>query len=121
MSTISFLTEDDQIVSFRPPEQTLRENFERFHRENPHVYEMLVKLARRWRRNQPDRRCGIAMLFEAARWYMGVRGEGEPIALNNNYRAFYARLMMEQEPDLDGIFETRRQRSADSDKVEGDA
>jgi hypothetical protein len=27
--------------------------------------------------------------------------------LNNNYRALYARKIMEQEPDLDGLFEIR--------------
>lgn len=27
---------------------TLAERFEEFHRENPHVYRVLVKLAREW-------------------------------------------------------------------------
>jgi hypothetical protein len=31
--------------------------------------------------------------------------------LNNNYRAHYARLIMHQEPDLDGIFELRRSKA----------
>lgn len=110
-ATISFLTDDDQIVVFRPPdEQTLADNFARFHAENPHVYELLAKLARRWLRHQTGRRCGIGMLYETARWYLDARGNEKPVALNNNYRAFYARLLMEREPDLADIFETRRQR-----------
>ncbi len=107
---LTFITEAGQIVVYRPEEHSLEDNFKRFHAENPHVYEMLVKLARRWKRRNPNR-CGIGMLFETARWYLHLQGEGEPMHLNNNYRAFYARLIMDQELDLDGIFEIRRQRT----------
>jgi hypothetical protein len=99
-----------QLLIFRDEESQLRDSFERFHQENPHVYQVMVKLARRWRRRHPGRRCGIGMLFETARWYLDLTTVGEPLNLNNNYRAFYARLIMSREPDLDGIFETRRQR-----------
>lgn len=123
--TVLFVTEHDQLVVYRPPdEETLEDNFLRFHAENPHVYALLAKLARRWRTRRPGRGCGIKMLFETARWYLDLRGEGEPIALNNNYTAFYARLLMEREPDLAGLFETRRQRFDDDDaaieRQEGD-
>jgi hypothetical protein len=33
---------------------------------------------------------------------------GDEFKLNNDYRAPYARLIMRREPDLDGLFETRR-------------
>lgn len=105
------VTDDDQLVIYENGEHALRDNFNRFHERNPHVYEHIVKLARRWRRNRPESKCSIGMLYETARWYLGVRTEGEPLALNNNYRAFYARLIMEREPDLAGIFSTRRQRA----------
>ena len=107
-----FVTERDQIVAYQGDEETLADNFRRFHADNPHVYATLVKLARRWRRSRPRRKCSTKMLFETARWYLDLRGAGEPIALNNNYTAFYARLIMDQEPDLQGIFETRRQRAS---------
>lgn len=103
------VTDQDQLVVIGPGELSLEDNFRRFHAANPHVYEMLVKLARRWRRRGTGK-CGIGMLYETARWYLNLAGEGEPMHLNNNYRAFYARLMMEREPDLRGLFETRRQR-----------
>lgn len=112
-TTTIFVTNEDQIVSFRPPEQSLADNFARFNAENPHVYETLVMLAQDWRLRHPGAKCGIGMLFEVARWQLGVRGDGEPVALNNNYRAFYARLMMDNEPGLDGMFEIRRQRNDD--------
>lgn len=105
-----FVTDDDQVVAYRDDEFTLEQNFNRYHRENPQVYRMMVRLAREWRRRRGDQPCGIGMLFETARWHLNTAGDGEPLALNNNYRAFYARLIMDTEPDLAGIFELRRQR-----------
>lgn len=106
-----YVTEGGQMVVFREGEHRLRDNFERFHMENPKVYDTLVMLARRWRgRKGPLATCGIGMLFEVARWYLDLETVGEPLKLNNNYRAFYARLIMGREPGLAGIFSTRRQR-----------
>lgn len=105
-----FVTERGQIVSYRLGERSLAENFARFHQENPHVYSLLVRLAREWRARRPGTRCGIGMLYEVARWYEGINSRGEPLKLNNNYRAFYARMMMEREPDLDLLFDLRAQQ-----------
>lgn len=104
-------TDADQLVVFRDGEHRLKESFTRFDRENPHVYASLVRLARRWRtRKGPDATCGIGMLYEVLRWELGLQTIGEPIRLNNNYRAFYARKIMRSEPGLQGVFDIRRQR-----------
>lgn len=103
-------TEQGQLLVFQDGEHRLAQSFARFHRENPHVYGALVELARRWIATHPDRVCGIGMLYEVARWKLALRTRGEPLALNNNYRAFYARLMMERERELESVFRTRRQR-----------
>ena len=105
-----FITDQDQLVVWEPGEHHLEDNFKRFHADNPHVYDELIKLARRWRRNRPGDECGIGMLFEVARWNLLLSTVGEPVKLNNNYRAFYARMIMEREPELDGLFRLRRQR-----------
>ncbi len=86
---------------------TLQERFESFHRINPHVYDALRSLAldlvARGRR-----RIGIGMVFEVLRWQRMMATSGDPWKLNNTYRAPYARLLMEREPALAGVFETRR-------------
>ncbi|WP_238011569.1 hypothetical protein KZZ52_33545 [Dactylosporangium sp. AC04546] len=79
----------------------------RFHQENPHVYKILVGLAREWIHRTGRKRCSIAMLFERARWEPSIPTE-TTLVLDNNLRAFYSRLMMQNEPDLKGLFETRR-------------
>ncbi len=79
-----------------------------FHKDNPIVYAQLVRLARQWVA-AGKARLGIATLFEKLRWELHVSGlsDKEGYKLNNNYRALYARLIMEQEQDLDGLFEIR--------------
>jgi len=54
----------------------------------------------------------MKMLFEVIRWqhYMTTNDPSSEYKLNNNYTAFYARLLMKHTPELDGVFELRRQR-----------
>ena len=82
--------------------------FLRFHASNPQVYDNLVALARQFNRKRNDAKLGIAMLYEVLRWnyYMSV-DSAEEYKLSNDFRACYARLIMEQEPDLSGLFNTR--------------
>lgn len=82
--------------------------FEAFHHDHPEVYTELVGLARDLRRRGYTR-FGIGMLFEILRWrrMRAVRSSAYTFKLNNNLRAYYARLIMVQEPDLRDAFNTR--------------
>jgi hypothetical protein len=104
------VTDADQWVQ---PSGSIEQAWAAFHAANPHVYAQLVDLARLWVAKRPGRHLGIGMLFERLRWDLAMRTTGEPLKLNNNYRALYARLIMEREPDLTGLFETRRLRTED--------
>ena len=68
-----------------------------------------MRFAREWM-GRGHSYCGIAMLFERVRWEMGIMSDEDP-KVNNNHRAFYARLMMERESDLVGMFRLRQQRT----------
>lgn len=94
------------------PEATIREAFLRFHAENPHVYDELVRLARQ-AHDRGARKIGIGMLFEVLRWGHLLRTSGDDFKLNNNYRSYYARLILHRHPELDGIFELRRLHGRD--------
>ncbi|QGH75301.1 hypothetical protein I5G61_gp53 [Mycobacterium phage Quesadilla] len=80
--------------------------FERFHDANPKVYDVLVQMARAWRATGRER-CGVQQLFERARWEIAMTTVGDEYKINNNFAAFYARLIMWNEPDLDGMFSCR--------------
>lgn len=85
--------------------------FEQFHQANPGVYKLLVQLAYE-AKEHGHAKFGIATLYERARWefLMGATSTTDSFKLNNSFRAFYSRLIMEQEADLEGFFETRRGR-----------
>jgi len=87
------------------------ENFKSFHRKNPYVYTKLREMAIEWK-NAGHTKVGIKMLFEVLRWQHGLkRLDSEEFALNNNYAPHYARLLMAENPGLEGLFELRTIRS----------
>ena len=93
--------------------RSIQERFEDFHEDNPHIYAHLVKIAREWKA-AGHTMCGIGMLFEVLRWQRGlrtVREDEEDHKLCNDFRSRYARLIMEQEEDLDGLFVLRKLRT----------
>lgn len=90
---------------------SIQEQFALFHARNPHIYRLLVGLAREWVEAGHER-CGIGMLFEVLRFRRGVHTSGDDFKLNNNYRSRYSRLIESEEPDLAGLFETRELRAA---------
>ena len=94
-------------------EGPMEKKFWEFHFQHPEVYKTLVYFARQWReRRGSEAVCGIGALYERARWEMWFQSldDNPPPKLSNNHRAFYARLIMDRNPDLDGIFRLKRQR-----------
>ena len=83
------------------------DRFMAFHRANPHVYKTLVIKARQWRRRHPNRTVGIRMLWEAMRWGLLMQTDAEDYKLNDHYTSFYARMILDCEPDLKGFFNIR--------------
>lgn len=80
-----------------------------FHQGNPDVLDALVNLARQ-AKHAGAAQYGIGALFEVLRWSrLMAKRPGEEFRLNNNYRAYYARLIMSLYPYLSGFFETRVQ------------
>ncbi len=91
------------------PQSKLEASFWEFHRANPEVYSVIVRLAKEWR-NNGGRRIGMKALFERARWEISMWTNGDEFKLNNNHTAFYARMLMENEPELSGLFALRKQK-----------
>lgn len=101
-------------VDVREFGSTIEARFARFHRAHPEVYAHLVRLCRQWREAGGGRWSSDAALA-VLRWerhLAGIHDEHEEYRLNNDYTSRYARLIMDSEPDLAGIFEVREIRSA---------
>lgn len=90
---------------------TIAEAFAVFHGANPHVFRNLHKLALAWHAKHPAEKVGIKHLYEVLRWEYETRTDrpSNEAKLNNNFTAYYARLLMAKEPNLRGVFEIRAQ------------
>jgi hypothetical protein len=91
------------------PRPSADRKFEQFHAENPHVLDELVRLAREAITSGRSR-LGIKAIWEVCRWNLNLSTTGRPFKLDNSMTAAYARMIMEQHPDLRGVFETRCRR-----------
>lgn len=101
-----------QPFAFARKKPTIQERFDEFHRENPNVYRLLVNYSRA--AIQAGRKTlGIKAVWERMRWhvYIELKQKEEGFKLNDHFTSRYARLIMEQEPDLADFFEIRRLRS----------
>lgn len=88
------------------PKTLLDAQFEKFHKENPRVYQELCSLTQQ-AYDRGRERIGMRMLFEVVRWNRFLQTTDPQFKLNNNYCSRYARLIMAQNPKFQGIFETR--------------
>lgn len=102
----------------RRPRGTIAERFATFHGDYPQVYRMLVGFARQMHRRGFEH-YGIAAVFERARWEVHMTwgpDSEQGLKLNNDLKALYARLIMDENPDLEGFFRLRRLRAAGYDE-----
>lgn len=88
---------------------TIQGRFLQFHKLNPWVYKTLCTLARRMLA-KGHQKIGVKMIWEVLRWHHYERTTDlqTDYHLDNRYTSRYARLIMSQEPDLKGVFETRK-------------
>lgn len=102
---------DGGVVSLFYDNESIRARFEAFHEENPHVYEAIVeKVKQAWLMGFT--KWSINAIFEILRWNAAMEtGTDEQWKLSNDFRACYARKVMEDFPLWLGFFEIRELRS----------
>ena len=88
-------------------EMSLRDRFDAFNAQNPHVADALEILAAQWLA-AGNRKVGMKALVERLRWESGIRTQGDGYVLNNSYTAFYARLLIARRPEWADAISTRR-------------
>lgn len=110
--TFDDLPAEDEGTPAEQP-QTLTERFVQFDQANPDFYDALVRHARRYLLRTGAHRVGIQRLIEIARWDLEVETAATDFKVNNDFAAFYSRLIAHREPDLVDAFPMRRAREAD--------
>jgi len=83
----------------------LNREFNSFNRRNPSVYTKLLELSLRLKRVGASK-YGMKALFEILRFNALLQSD-KKFELNNSYAPYYARLLMQNEPSLDGFFRIR--------------
>lgn len=86
------------------------EKAEAFHEANPHVLIYVVSLIRE-AQAAGDEKIGMGMIFEVLRWKYRIRTTGQFFRLNHNHRAWYARKVQAEYPELSHMLDTRAQRT----------
>jgi len=88
----------------------IQQRFEMFHKQNPGVYDLIVEIAADLK-NRGFKRCGMKFIFERIRWLYALQTKStDDFKLNNDYTAYYARLVMYRQRALEGFFRLREQR-----------
>ena len=105
---LDFTARPPPVPAMQDAASAIHQQFLEFHRQNPEVYDELRRLALQLRQ-AGRKRYGLKGLFEVLRWQRALSTSGDAFKLNNNYTAYYARLLMAHEPALVGFFETREQ------------
>lgn len=80
--------------------------FDRFHAANPHVYDLFDKYTKELI-HAGHRKFSADAIIQRIRWDGAVQTNGDTYKINNNIRAGYPRLWMENNPEHQGFFETR--------------
>lgn len=97
---------------FRPSRaEQIFDRFVEFHRQNPEVWRLFERFALQAAAAGRSR-YGAAAIVERVRWHIEVETKGDAVKINNDFRAYYARMFMVAHPGLD-LFEIRRRVSAD--------
>jgi hypothetical protein len=81
-----------------------------FHANNPQVYRLIREYARRLK-TAGRARYSIKTIWSVLRWQSDVQTDGQHFKLDDRYYSRYSRLVMEQETDLAGFFNTRELRT----------
>lgn len=90
---------------------TLRERAIEWMDTNPDAMQHFAGFAEQLR--SLDRRFGIGLLAERVRWEMTLRGGDEDFKVNNNYRAYIARRLIQDDPRLADHIKCRVTKAAD--------
>lgn len=86
---------------------------EQFNDEHPEVWDFFDKFTRN-RIEKGFKNYSVNSIFERIRWEsdLGADGKSE-FKIGNNFRAFYAREWMDENPEYKGFFRIRKQTSKD--------
>jgi hypothetical protein len=93
------------------PVDPVQAKFEKYHAANPHVYAMFVKYANEVKAAGLEG-YSIWAVANRVRWHYEFEVDTkDEFKISNNYLSRYSRLIMQNEPELAGFFDTKPLKS----------
>ena len=90
--------------------ETIRESFNKFHKNNPGVYEKFENMALEAIR-KGRKRLSAKLIVNVLRWEYYIRTDDENFKINDSFHSYYARLFAEMHPEYKDRFEFRKLRN----------
>lgn len=87
--------------------KVLEGRFKVYHEENPHIYDLFQRFAGE-ALGRGYKNYSANAIFERIRWYVNVETVGDQFKINNSYRPYYARKLMEDDPNFKDFFRIRK-------------
>jgi len=83
--------------------------FPEYHKDNPQIYSAFKKytlaaISRGYKNFSAE------FVFNIIRWETGITANEDDFKINNNYKAFYSRLFMNENEKYRGFFRTRKSK-----------
>lgn len=88
---------------------TIKERFDLFHAQNPHVFQLFLKYSM-MAKDRGFEKFSAKAVFERLRWHLNFETSGDVFKLNNDFTALYARKLIDENPEFLGFFELRERR-----------
>lgn len=93
------------------PRPTVQQQYEAFHKANPHVLDAVEHVADEWRA-AGGTRLGMKAIFEQLRWRSGIATRSDGWRLDNSLTSRYTRALVARRPDLADLFHMRELRAS---------
>jgi hypothetical protein len=89
----------------------VQESFWEYHKLNPHIYRLFKAYAEEVKKTG-KKKYSIWAVANRIRWHFDVEvvDPNSNFKISNDYLAFYSRLLMKENPELQGFFSTKRMR-----------
>jgi hypothetical protein len=107
-----------EVVRFTTRADQIFVRFSEYVRTNPHVFDRFCYYAdvayERLSERTDEPHFGAQMIVERIRWYYAVEiVTDEPVRINNDFAAYFARAYENRYPDRRGFFHKRKRRSTE--------
>lgn len=93
--------------------RSIREGFNNFHRQNPHIYKAFEEQALIAIRKGREK-ISAKLIINWIRWHEYLESTDKSFRINDAYQAYYARVFIEKHPEHKDVFELRKLRNEEA-------